>query len=457
MVHTLGQPIGMAAPQQISVGDRFQRPSGGISQQTVQQGPQSFFTDVGGAQQQGPQLAQQPFPGTSPIIQPTAGTFVPGLGQAGQPIQGPERFPQQLPVAPPTGLIGAEQALFGGGQAATGTIARAGDISGQALATANQLALQRIQEGQQGIQGATQQGLTTLNEAFQQAVDPVTGFIDPGQRAQTLQAARLGALGPEAQAEAIRQFQESPGQAFLREEQERAITRNAAALGGLGGGRVRQELQRQAAGRAAQQFDIRTQQLGGLAAQGLSAAGVAGGLQAQRGLTGAQLLQTGGLAQADLSTQAANVEQTTGINVANLAQQTGLNIADIVNRIGGASADLRTQAGRDIAQAIGATTTGVAGLQQVQGAGLSEIAGQTGTTLANSLLQQGLLDADATRQLATLLSNIGVEGATAQAALSSDVAKFETAGVLGLSDAAQEAIKGLGDIFAARKGKTEVT
>ena len=58
-----------------------------------------------------------------------------------------------------------------------------------------------------------------------------------------LEAAFSGALGPEAQAAAFANFRESAGQKYFRERQEQALLRNAAAIGGIGGGRVRTALQ----------------------------------------------------------------------------------------------------------------------------------------------------------------------------------------------------------------------
>ena len=76
--------------------------------------------------------------------------------------------------------------------------------------------------------------------------------IEAGDLARQQQLAILGLLGPEAQAQANTQFQESPGQKFIRDRQERALLRNQGAIGGLGGGNVRTALQEQATGFALQ-------------------------------------------------------------------------------------------------------------------------------------------------------------------------------------------------------------
>ena len=79
--------------------------------------------------------------------------------------------------------------------------------------------------------------------------------------------------GVEAEQEALSRFRESPGQAFLRERQERSLLRNQAAIGGLGGGNVRTALQEQAFGIASQQLGERQNLLSQITGRGLSATG----------------------------------------------------------------------------------------------------------------------------------------------------------------------------------------
>lgn len=90
----------------------------------------------------------------------------------------------------------------------------------------------------------------------------------------------LGLRGQEAEQAAISGFTESPGQAFLRERQERSLLRNQAAIGGLGGGNVRTALQEQAFGIASTQLGERKDRLAGLAQSGLGAVGQQAGIGA---------------------------------------------------------------------------------------------------------------------------------------------------------------------------------
>jgi len=98
-----------------------------------------------------------------------------------------------------------------------------------------------LRGGLEGGLAAVQNGMTDANSRL----DPYArGGVGASQYAQAL----TGALGESAQAAAFNRYMESPEQAYLREQSERAITRNAAATGGLQGGNVLQELQRKTLG-----------------------------------------------------------------------------------------------------------------------------------------------------------------------------------------------------------------
>jgi len=102
-------------------------------------------------------------------------------------------------------------------------------------------------------------------------------------------------LGAAAQAQAFQDFQASPGQAFLQSEGERAILRNAAAIGGLGGGNLQRELARYGQGLSLQDLERQTQQLSDVAGRGFAAAGtgadIVSRLRGQQAGLGAQLAQ----------------------------------------------------------------------------------------------------------------------------------------------------------------------
>lgn len=230
------------------------------------------------------------------------------------------------PQAPPTGLIGAELAQRG------------------------------------GLQGA----LAGLTQGIGQGRTDVQPFAQAGRGAIDLQAALSGAGGIPAQQQAFAQFQESPGQQFLRDRAEQALLRNQAAIGGLGGGNVRSALQEQAIGLAQQDFGNQFARLGQVSGQGLQAAGLQAGLAGQGGQT-----------------------------AADLAFRTGQSLA------GG-----RTRAGEQIAGRVGETTSALANLISQQGAGVSDVLGGATGNLANLLAGAGAGQAASQTELARLLANI---------------------------------------------------
>lgn len=119
----------------------------------------------------------------------------------------------------------------------------------------------------------------------------------------------------EAQQAAMASLIESPGQRFIRGRAEQGLTRQAAALGGLGGGRVRTALTQQAAGFAQQDLQNRFARLQALIGGGQQAATGLGQFgAAQAGQIG-QLLQAGGQARAGgiLGAQQAEAQQAQGL------------------------------------------------------------------------------------------------------------------------------------------------
>lgn len=110
-----------------------------------------------------------------------------------------------------------------------------------------------------------------IQERFAGRAEGLDPFTEAGQQAVSQRSALLGLSGVESQQEAFSRFAESPGQTFLRERQERALLRNQAALGGLGGGNIRTALQEQAFGRAQTDLDQQLARLTGVAREGLTA------------------------------------------------------------------------------------------------------------------------------------------------------------------------------------------
>lgn len=164
-------------------------------------------------------------------------------------------------------------------------------------------------------------------------VNRARAFLDPTARAGGAafqqQAALSGALGQAAQARAFEGFQESPEQAFIREQQEQSVLRSATATGGLGGGNVLEELQRRAAGRAAQDIQGRFQRLGAVAAPGLEAKANIANLFTSLGTSKAQLRTGLGRSLANVAVGQGSPEAQFGLAAAQAraAGQLGLGSA----------------------------------------------------------------------------------------------------------------------------------
>lgn len=222
------------------------------------------------------------------------------------------------------------------------------------------------------LQGGLRGGLAGIEAGVNQAGQTLSPYTQGGNQAFGLQSALSGAMGPEAQRQAFANYNESPEVAYQREMGERAITRNAAATGGLGGGRVQQELQRHAIGLAQQDYGNSFNRLGSLAEKGYGAAGLLGGIQANAGGAAGQM-----------------------------AYGTGQSLA------GG-----RTRAGEQIAGNLQGTTSALSQLINQQGMDLSNIIGSGGNNIANLLAGYGTADAQTKQALAALLANIATGSAS---------------------------------------------
>lgn len=294
-------------------------------------------------------------PGVSPAVQPGATALQP----TGQP-------PAE------TGLRGATSAI---NQRYGGAIDTMRDATGTAKGD---------------VTGYAQKGIDVLNP-----------YATAGVDARELQSALSGALGPEAQAEAFKNYQESPEQAYLREQTERGVTRNAAALGGLGGGNVMKELQRNAMGLASTDYANSFNRLGTLAEQGLAATG-----------------------------RQADIYGDTGRTIGDMELTGGMKVADLKSGAGDIIAGLRFDAGKDIATNIRDTSTSLAELLASGGIDIGETIASGGGNIANLLAGSGLNQQQADQVLASLYANIATGSGTTIAGLPGIPGIQETGGAL---------------------------
>jgi hypothetical protein len=285
----------------------------------------------------------------------------PGAPQQAPPIQAPQ---QPTPgLGPSTAQVPAQSlppGQFGENYGLAGTET--------AMLSGAQLGLNQI--------GQTQQNVSDL---FSQGAENLQPFATSGTQANNLQAALSGALGPEAQKQAFSSYQMSPGAQFAQEESERAITRNAAAIGGLGGGNVRDELSRRAVGTYMQDFGNQFNRLGEVANRGYGAA-----------------------------------SSLTGLKGAEAGIQSGLGqyAASIPVNVGASIGQYRYQAGSDLANSVSTTTSALSNLLNQQGAGISDIVGGAANNINTLFSSATAGDVNAKQQLATLLANISSGGSS---------------------------------------------
>jgi hypothetical protein len=173
---------------------------------------------------------------------------------------------------------------------------RAQDLYTQQTTQGRQISEQAVRDARADITATLDPSMEDLMAGFQGAVG-VLGTQGPAEQ-QAL--ALSGASGQAAEQGAMDSFLESPGQQFLRDEQERALMRNSGAMGGLGGGNVRSALQEQAYGRAATNQQQRFNNLATMINP-----------EQQRSVNTANVLSQGG-------TQLANFRSNAGNNLANI-------------------------------------------------------------------------------------------------------------------------------------------
>lgn len=203
----------------------------------------------------------------------------------------------------------------------------------------------------------------TLDTYYNEATKQYEPMAQQGAGASQMQAALSGALGPEAEAQAIANFTESPGQKYLRDQQEQSILRNESALGGgvSANGRVLTALQEQAMGRASTNLDNRFNQAGVVANRGAAAndsiANLKLGLGASKAgiqqqlaqlLSGMSVNRGTGIAgvQANGATNMANLNTTTAGQLAQSLQGQGITQGNVLVNQGTQNAQLQQNLGQ---------------------------------------------------------------------------------------------------------------
>lgn len=183
---------------------------------------------------------------------------------------------------------------------------------GDAAQEAAQIGAASTQRGLVSQEALAREGLGEARRQFDIGQRQLRPFAQAGRRALAFQENLLGTRGAERQESAFQAFRESPGQRFLRERGERSLLRSSAAIGGLGGGNVRQALQEQAIGVAGTQLGEFQNRLAAISGTGLGAAGRQAALGAQFG--GQAVSTLGGIGQTQFAgQQAIGQQRATGI------------------------------------------------------------------------------------------------------------------------------------------------
>lgn len=151
--------------------------------------------------------------------------------------------------------------------------------------------------GQAG-QAGSEAGIEEQRRQFDISTGLQRPIFEAGDIARQELLASLGLSGQEAESQFFDRFKETRGQQFLRQQQEKSLTRTAAARGQLTGGNVLTALQEQAEGRAAGRLGEFQNRLAAISGAGQTAASQAGQFGQQTGVNVANLLGQGAQARA---------------------------------------------------------------------------------------------------------------------------------------------------------------
>jgi len=284
----------------------------------------------------------------------------------------------------PTGLVGFEQATQSGLADVTGTLRGAQTEARAALDPAMEEVARLYNLNVGDLQQAGTQARGDIERTYGTAGQMIQPYQQAGTTALQQELALSGALGQDAFNQA---YQESPYVKFLREQGERSTLAGAAATGGLGGGRVQQELVRFGQGLAGQGLQQQIQNLRSLSGQGLQAAGA--GADIQTGM-GTNLANLGTGIARDVAGQRqglAGERSQYGVNVANLATSTGTNIANAQGTAAQNIASQRALAGQQLANQIAGVSSGLQNYALNQSLAQSNLLNQYGGTALS--MQQG--------------------------------------------------------------------
>lgn len=263
---------------------------------------------------------------------------------------------------------------------------------------------------EQALNAGMTGGINAINQGVNQArTDINSGIAGIGNsNAAKLQADLTGANGPQAQSAARAQFSESPAAKYQQEQMQRAVERSAAAKGGLLGGNTLTELQRNASGIAAQDYQNQFANLGTVADR-----------DAQNNALKASLKR----------------------DLADTALSAGIQTAGIKTQTAGQVASGRENAGYAIAQNATQAAGNISNLLEKQGVVVSDAMAKDISTITDMIYQAGIQDSQSSQQLAAILANIAGGQASTVAQGQAQIGASNAAGTIGVSNAIQNGIQ----------------
>jgi len=391
------------------------------------------------------------------------------------PMGAPQMLgPPSTQQAPPTGLIGSEQALLGGQAGNELALQQGLNQSSQSILGGYGGAIGAMDQGYSAARDALNNsgnyggssmpaislgGGGTPNGAINEGVAGFNSYTQSGNAASKLQADLSGANGVPAANAAKAVLANSPAMQYQMDQMQRATERSAAARGGALGGNVLMELQRNASGIASQDYQNQFNNISQVANQGLNAASQVGQLRGQEANIAGQLQQAGLQSSTQMAMQQNQLRSDTASKLADLASMYGINTGNLLlgagntlgqNQLGTSQiigqsryatgtnlASGRTQAGNAIAQNASNAATNIGNLLSQQGLNISnEMANDIGTT-TKMLYDYGLQDKISNESLAAMIANITSGQATNVQNAYGNIGAANAAGTMGVANAVQ--------------------
>ena len=446
------------------------------------------------------------------------------------PIQQPMMAPAQT-GAPPIGLIGAEQVLnqgktaaelalmqgYGGAEdmlarsygGAEGMLTQAYDGAGQDISQGFGAAGQALDASYWAARSESDKYRQALNNRtlsldatpsadvinpLNEAVANFDPYMKTGQSADRLYADLTGANGAEAQATAQAAYESSPALQYQIDQMQKVTERSAAARGGLLGGRVALELQKNAQGLTSQDYFKNLAALDAQANRGVTAAGQVGGIRSNQAGIAASLQGQKMQAQTQYEIQKEQIRNDVAQRLTSLAENYGINKAglgtesskvkaglktDLGQTVAGLRSDLgRTGAGfrADLGQSTAGLNTGfsqvvggmregagyavaqnanqaagnISSILQNQGIQVSEMMGKDIASLTDMIYQSGMQDKTDMQNLAAILANITGGQASNVMQGQSTIGAAQAAGTVGAANAVTQ---GIGTYLGTTGGK----